>query len=235
MKWNESGYRPKSWPKAIESLNFPAPIRLPFPISSPRSQSGQRTASAIDADEWRGMFFGECPHLLPNAAHRASAIRREIVRDADRAEKDRRMLQNLRRRVPAVKVAQQPGDGLHDQRIGFAAKPAPTVAEILYEPKLGHAACDQIGIEPTLDWEHRPLAGAFDQPREPRRRILQRGQFFGQPALLLIERHNATLPRAGPGVKPRSGSNAARRRAAGADSSRESGRPSLHGVPALAG
>src|ERR1035441_9879495 len=84
---------------------------------------------------------------LPNFGKCVAAVRREMLGDAERRKKFRVVRQNFRRRVTAVKFAEQAGDGFDHQRIGSATERTMSGAEFRNKPKPGETAGNQICIQ----------------------------------------------------------------------------------------
>lgn len=114
-----------------------------------------------------------------------------MLRDAKRREKTGIVRQDFRRRVAAVKLAEQTGDGLDDQRIGIAVKQTLTVAKVRDEPQFGEAAGNQIFVHAQFRREWRPLPGLVNQHRQTVLAIFKRGKLGGELNLFFREVHGA--------------------------------------------
>ena len=101
------------------------------------------------------------------------------------------MRENFRRRMAAVKFAQQPGDGLDDERIGIAGEVTASVAELRRQPQFGEAAGNQVGIHTLVHCKGRTLPGLFNQMRKAVLSVLQRGEFSSELKLFFREAHGA--------------------------------------------
>ena len=117
----------------------------------------------VDFKSTRGRHAGEPADALPDFGQRVAAVRCEVLRDAERREKFRIVCEDIRRRVAAVKVAQETGHGFYDQRVRITFEIAFAVAKNRDEPKLGQTAGNQILVHSGF-WPERPAGpGFFDE------------------------------------------------------------------------
>ena len=114
-----------------------------------------------------------------------------MLRDAQRREKLRIVRENFRRRVSAVKIAEQPGNGLDDERIGIAGEETLAVAKLRHKPEFGEAAGNQIFLHAQFRRERRTRLGFFKEKREPVLSVFQRRQLRGKFNLFFREVHGA--------------------------------------------
>ena len=114
-----------------------------------------------------------------------------MLGDAERRKKFRVVRQNFRRRVTAVKFAEQAGDGFDHQRIGIAIEETISVAEFRNKPKPGETAGNQICIHTKFRRERRTTFCFFNEEREPVLSIFQRGKLRDDFNLLFREVHGA--------------------------------------------
>ena len=124
----------------------------------------------------QNLVFGKFPDAPPDFGKRVAAVRREVLRDAERREKFRVVRQDFRRRVAAVKAAEQAGDGLDDERIGVATEETFAVAKFCDEPEFGEAAGNQIFIHAQFRRKRRTGFCFLDEEREAVLSVFQRGQ-----------------------------------------------------------
>lgn len=114
-----------------------------------------------------------------------------MLRDAERCEKFWIVRDNFRRRLTAVKLTEQPGNGFDDERIGIAGKETVAVAEIWKEPQFGEAAGNQIFLDAKFRSQRRLCFGFFNEECQPVLSILQRTQLPGKCNLFFREVHGA--------------------------------------------
>ena len=130
---------------------------------------------------------------FPDFGKRVAAVGREVLRDAERREKFRIVRENFRRRMAAVKFAEQAGDGLDDERIGIAVEKTFFVAELADEPQFGETAGNQICFRAKFRRERRTLFRLFNEERQPVLSVFQRGQLRGEFNLFFREVHGAEI------------------------------------------
>jgi len=117
-----------------------------------------------------------------------------MLRNADLRKEGWFNRHNLFRRVPAVKLAQQRRDSLHDRRIGICLKNASAVQKRRLEPKLGEAAFYPIvlGFARIIKWRVPPPA--IHRVRDALLRILDPRQVSQQRLFLFRQCHQVFHP-----------------------------------------
>lgn len=114
-----------------------------------------------------------------------------MLRNAERSEKSWIMHDNFFRHLTGVKITEQAGDGLDDERIRIAAEEAFAIAELRNEPEFGEAAGNQIFLPAQFRRERWMLFGLFHQIRQPILAIFKGGELRGELNLLFREVHGA--------------------------------------------
>ena len=137
------------------------------------------------------MAFRERFDLIPNFRERIAPVGREMLGDAQGAQKSGVMRRNFRRGLVAVKITQQPGNGLDHEGIRIAGEVTPPVGKPGVKPQFGQTAGNEILLNPEFRRERRPLTGQLDQMGEPVLTIFKRRQLAGNLHLFFREVHNA--------------------------------------------
>lgn len=83
-----------------------------------------------------GVFSGESSDFFPQPGKAIAAVRREVLGNADGAEKGGIVLEDFARLVAAVEIGEDDRDAADDVRIGIDLEVAFSIAELRNEPKV---------------------------------------------------------------------------------------------------
>src|ERR1019366_4457647 len=136
---------------------------------------------------------GEFADAIPDFGKRVATVGREVLRDAERREKFWIVRENFRRCAAAIKIAEQAGNGLDDERIGIASEETVPGAELRHEPKFREAAGNQVYIHAKLRRKRPPLFYFFNEKGEPVLSVFQRGKLGSEFNLFFREVHGAEI------------------------------------------